>query len=264
MVRKLLIIFIFFSFITQTLTEDGLLSRLTLCDLFGFLAVVFYWIEHKEFRISKITFRAFFLCILLLVGGILGFDLLQTLSELVILAFLIMTFQTITNSFCTPKHWKSLIKIIAFTLIICVIVGFWDLYGPQFGIPTIFPARSEGEMKSGFRNAGQAGAYALMFLSILLPVRLSQAKYLFTKPEFNRLNLSIFAGIVFLFLTAKISGYIGFAAGYLLYFILKRKFLPVLVIGTIVILLVLLLPTLQKVSPSVYNRMEQKIQSRVI
>jgi O-antigen ligase len=264
MIRKLLITFIFLSFITQTPGESGLLSRLTLCDLFGFLAIIVYFISYKEISFSKLTFRALFLCILFLIGGFFGFDFSQTLTEIVILAFLIITFQTMVNSFSTPRQWKILIRVIAITLIACVVVGFWDLYGPQIGIPSIFPKRTAGEMKSGFRNAGQAGAYALIFLTILLPIRLSKVKLLFTRSEVNLLNISITAGIIFLFLTAKIAGYIGFAAGYLFYCILKRKFIPFLVIGGIGILLFLFLPSLQVISPSLYARMESKIQTRIV
>lgn len=265
MSRQFIIWFIGLSFITQTIGSSGIGGRVVLSDLFGFLSIVVFLTEQsRKFVKEDIFARMFFLGFLLIIGGAFGINPLRTLFEVIILLFLVVIYFIIVQNFSTEKRWQALIRLVAITFIACVIVGFYDLYGKIIGLPRIFPARTAGEMKSGFRNAGQAGAYGLMFLVILLPIQLSRAIKLF-KPKDRRLILwSIWLGGIFLFLTGKIAAYIGFAAGYVFYLILKRSFTSLFVIVAVAGLLVLLFPLLERVSPELYQRIDYKINARIV
>lgn len=265
MSKRFVILFICLSFITQTIGSSGVGERVAFSDIFGIMAIIAFIAERqKRAAGDRIVPRMFLLGLLVVVGGAFGVNVVRTFFETVILLFLAIIYYIIVHNFYSYKGWNQIIKLISYTLIACVLVGFYDLYGHSLGLPRIFPARTAGEMKSGFRNAGQAGAYGLMFLVILLPVRLSKAFDLFKPKEQRYINWAIWLGAIFLFLTGKIAAYVGFAGGYLFYLILKRNFTPILVIGAIAGILIAAFPLLERFSPELYQRINYKINARIV
>ena len=85
--------------------------------------------------------------------------------------FYLLIYISIESTFRSPKGLHQLISLFALTSLIASGTGIWDLISEVTALPRIFPPRNNGEVMSGFRNAGQAGAFILVALSVFLPYR---------------------------------------------------------------------------------------------
>ncbi|GEQ87204.1 hypothetical protein ULMS_27120 [Patiriisocius marinistellae] len=264
------IIFIFLSFITQTITEPGtnpILSRLTPSDIFGALGLLFgVTALTKGFTssssLSKVYQSSLFLIVCFFLPIMFSYNITGTLIESLILLFLILISVTIFQNF-KNNLLDSLFPILMYTMICASILGFYDLISSTIGLPRIFPKRTDGEALSGFRNAGQAGAYYLVMLSILIPLRYSSLYDLVSPRNRKILRVSIIISIIFIFLTGKIAAYIGLAAGILFFLLYKRNFKATFGVIFGVALLSILWVNLETLLPNLHNRVSKKYDSRV-
>ncbi|GAP67906.1 hypothetical protein BA6E_101352 [Bacteroidales bacterium 6E] len=206
------ILFVIMSFITQSMGESGILFRLTPPDIMGGLAILFFVLSGHWFRIDKFWYILFFI-FTLFVGGIFGLAFEKSLVEVIILLFLFLIFSVIIFHFNTLHGLRQLIFYIAIAAILASVFGLYDMAATIVGLPRIFPERAPGEVLSGFRNAGQAGAYFLVILSILIPIRSSQLISSFNINERRIINIAVVFSLIVFFLTGKIAAYIGFAVG---------------------------------------------------
>ena len=273
MVKKLLILFIFFSFITHTITEydpmgNPILGRLTYGDLFGILSLLFginLLAESLTFslKINKI-FLFFFILLLLFAIG-LPFSLIpvQTIIELLVHLFLfllgVLMFYVFKDSF-----FSSFIPTIMITSLIGAIFGFYGVLAQMFGLPTPFEMRTEGEAVAGFRNAGQAGAYFMVMITMLYPLLQSKLKYRLSNKYQKLLSISVIFSILFLFITGKIAGYIGFVIGISIYSIFFRNSKSIISISLMALVVFFLYSNLETINPILYKRLKYKIESRVV
>jgi hypothetical protein len=150
-----------------------------------------------------------------------------------------------------------------FTSIVASVIGVYDYLVPMVGFPRIFPARAGGEILSGFRNAGQAGAYFLVIVSILYPLRFSSLYKLLSSRHRKLLNISIVIALIFLALTGKIAAYIGIFVGFLGYAIMNRNFNTVFSMSILGFAGVLLFANLQDIAPNVHKRISYKYETRI-
>src|SRR5690606_12340739 len=220
--RFFIILFVLFSFITQSFGESGILFRITPPDIAGALAIGFYILSGRWFKFKKHWYISTFI-VALLIGGLIGLNITQSLIEVLILLFLFMLFMVLIAHFKTEDGLKELIYYFAWAGLLASVFGVYDFVSGFIGTPRIFPARTQGEILSGFRNAGQAGAYALVVLTVLIPVRVSKLFDFFNKKEKKIIRISLVSTIIFLLLTGKIAAYIGFAAGIIIFFFLQRN-----------------------------------------
>ena len=272
MVKKLLILFVFLSFITKSIggieSSNPILARVTFSDIFGALALLFgiqYLFKGliEANKITKLFTIALWFIILLFLLLPFSLNLQSTLIEILILLFLILVSILIFYLF-KDELSETIFPLIINTTIIAALLGFYDLAASTVGLPRLFDARNEGEVISGFRNAGQAGAYFLVFLSLLIPLNYSSLKSSLSLRYQKRLTLSIIISIIFLFSTGKIAAYIGLIIGLFLFFLQQRKFKFLFygIIMTIVLYVGFL--NLEKIAPNFNKRINYKIESRII
>ncbi len=250
------------SFITQTFADGGILKRITVADMFGSIAFIVFLGLNKFYSTSGYR-SAFFIVFAFAFGLFETANLGQTLTELLVLLFLVFSSITLYSVYRSPEGFIQLIHLIIYTGLITSFFGFYGFVAMVTGLPNIFPGRASGEIMSGFRNAGQAGAYILIFLTILLPFYFSSASKLLDKKHKFLLVLAIYCLIIYLFLTAKISSYIGFTFCILFSAVQRRRYGYVFIIVFVSGLIFLIWQNLESIAPAVFTRINAKIETRI-
>jgi hypothetical protein len=272
MLKKVLfILFVFLAFITQTIAEPGtnaILSRLTYSDIFGALGLIFgLKVLYTGFAVanrnSKVFQAALFMVFCFFLPILFSYNIQATVVECLILLFLVFVsisiFQLFKDDFIT-----GMLPLIMYTLITASILGFYDLYASTIGLPRIFPKRTDGEALSGFRNAGQAGAYYLVNLAILLPLRFSPIRKLLKTRDKKLLDITLGLALVFFLLTGKVAAYVGLLVGVFMYIVYKRNAKYIIMVLIAIIGLVAVWNNLEELMPDTYNRISYKYDSRVV
>lgn len=251
------------SFITRTYGDSGILARIAFADLFGALSIFFFMLSGSKLLVNSGLKGALVLLAAFVVGIFTTKALDATIVELLILFFLIMSFAVIYSLYKSEEGFYKLIMLIIYTSLLASLLGFYGFVAGVVGLPDIFAERASGEIMSGFRDAGQAGAYALIMLAILMPLKSSSLNKILSKKHSKLLNITIIATIIFLFLTAKIAAYVGFTFCLLFSALQKRRFGSFLLIAVIAGGIAIVWNNLESIAPDVYNRINLKFQSRV-
>lgn len=260
--RFFTVLFILTSFISRSLGESGILFRITPPDIFGAIAIFFFIFSGRGYNFGKYAYAIGFIFILFM-GGLFGLNFFQSLVEVLILFFLLMVFMTIVSHFDSQEGLKKLIVYIAWAGILASFFGIYDSAASMIGLPRFFPGRSQGEVLGAFRNGGQAGAYALILLAVLIPVRSSRIIDLFRPKQKQIINYSVILTIIFLFLTGKIAAYIGFVVGMSLYFLLQRNFKSFIMSFVVMVIFYFMFTNLESIAPDIAKRINNKYNTRV-
>ncbi|MCH3883134.1 MULTISPECIES: O-antigen ligase family protein [Tenacibaculum] len=266
MVKKILSLFIILSFFTRTLaaTSAGALGRITLADFFGALAIITFLAYNTKFKIPVLSVGNFMFVILVVPGIMASLAPQKTFLEVVILFFLFLVAVLLYNTFDSKKGLDELIFLFSLAGLIASVTGIWDTLAMFTSLPQIFPSRAAGEAISGFRNGGQAGAYMLVVLTMLIPLRGSSLFNTLVPKTKKTVKLSLIFSSIFLILTGKIAAYIGVGFGVFFYLILRRKFIMLLPLSLFLGLVVFLTPYVEVIAPMLYKRLNSKIQTRIV
>lgn len=250
------------SFITQTFGSSGLFTRITVADIFGLVAFSLF-AANFNFK-STAAYRGGFLIVLAFSVGLLASEQLgQTMTELLVLLFLVLSSITIYSAYRSYDGFLRLLRLVIYTALLAAFFGFYGFVASITGLPQIFPGRASGEILSGFRNAGQAGAFVLVMLTILMPLRFSSAAKQLDKKHQMLLSVAIYSSVVFLFLTGKIAAYIGFAFCIAFSALQKRQYGYVIALAFGGLIISLIWSNLETIAPAVYTRINTKIETRI-
>ncbi len=271
--KKFFTMFILLSFITRTIgtsnstTANTMGARITYADMFGFFGLLFgIPIIFKAFNFSQKFSKIYIGSIIMIASFLLpvyfSLNVRATLLENLIILFLALISMSIFYNF-KDSLFDYLFPALIVTTLIASFLGFYDIVASFTGLPRIFRARTDGEVISGFRNAGQAGAYFMVFLAILFPLRQSELKNKLSKRMQRYLNYAIFVSILFLFSTGKIAAYIGFVIGITLYLFKKRDVKNLLTIGFFSAVIFVVFLNLEQIAPILAKRINHKIKTRV-
>ena len=268
--QRVLALFICFSFITQTIVSEQLypvLARLTLADCFGLLALIigipsllqFTNIKDKSMTLYK---GAVVMVVLFALSACFSLNFFASFIEVGIILFLITLSVVLFLAF-RDKGIETLIPIVIYTSIIATTLGFYDLIASYLDFPRIFNPRNKGELLSGFRNAGQAGAYFLVMLTILIPVRLSGVYDMLSRKHKFLFHIAIVELVLFVFLSGKLAAQFGLIIGLLLLGILwyRSKLLKIAIMGLIGT--VFLFYSVKNILPETYTRLSNKYNDYV-
>ena len=271
MKRLFFIIFVLLSFITQTIAEPGthpVFSRLTYSDIFGLIGLMFginilFTGFVSASKISSIYKMALLLILCFFLPLFFSFNIESTIIECLILLFLILL------SVMLFQHFKDhlldiLFPVLIYTLLIASFLGFYDLAADPIGLPRLFPKRVDGEALSGFRNAGQAGAYFLVMLSILIPLRFSKLYRYLSRSNRIALSITFVLSLIFLFFTGKIAAYAGLLTGVVFYLLYKRNIKALIAVTVGIVLLALVWNNLETLMPQTFERVSYKFDARVV
>ena len=129
----------------------------------------------KSRQISWVYYGGILMVLMFFLPIMFSYNKLATIIESLIILFLILLSMSIFYQF-KEKLVSTILPLLIYTLLIASILGFYDVLASTVGLPRIFSARNDGEAISGFRNAGQAGAYYLVFLTMLIPLKYSILK----------------------------------------------------------------------------------------
>jgi hypothetical protein len=264
--RFFIFLFILVSFITRTFGgEDGLFSRIILADIFGFLALFIYIFFGNSFRTISRLQSSWILIASFSFGIIWSYFPIKSLFEIIILIFLVLLQITMVTYFNSKDRLQFLVRAFAWASLAGALIGLYDsLIAGSGGLPRIFPARARGEALSGFRNAGQAGAY--MYLSCLLLFSLYSSKMykIFTRNTQLLIATSLVISFLFFITTGKVAAYIGFVVSFFSYFIFKRNLKVLLSASSLIFVIGIIVINLETISPLLYNRLFQKVRTRVL
>ncbi len=258
-------LFILTSFITRTFGgDDGLFSRIIVADIFGAIAILIYFIDGKKYFSSNRINSAWILIAAFALGIFGSYFPLKSLFEVIILAFLVLIFNSIVSHYNTPEKFSRLIIAFAYATLIGSAIGLYDIFIGGHGLPRIFPERASGEAVSGFRNAGQAGAYMLIAIVTLFAFYNSQLFGLLNRKQRNLIRTTLFFSFLFFITTGKIAAYIGLLVSIFCYVIYKRNF-KVLVGTTLLVLIVgFVVIRFQAAAPLLYERLVRKVETRIL
>lgn len=252
-------LYVILSFIIVPLGESGLLGRITIPDIILLIAVVLL-------TGSKVIYAPRIKAPLFLVGtflatALLSLDAALSLAEILVMAFLMLGVLLVYNIY--HDNVKLLFLDISRAVILSLLVGLYDYFAPTVGLPRLFPGRAPGEIVSAFRNAGQAGAYVLIMITILLPVYLSSLKKSFNAADSTLINVGVVCGLIFLIISGKIAAYIGFFGGVIFLNIMQRNvkaLFSTVIIGAILGVIYI---NLEDISPELNKRIQSKIETRI-
>ena len=258
-------LFILTSFITRTFGgDDGLFSRIIVADIFGAIAILIYFIDGKKYFSSNRINSAWILIAAFALGIFGSYFPLKSLFEVIILAFLVLIFNSIVSHYNTPEKFSRLIIAFAYATLIGSAIGLYDIFIGGHGLPRIFPERASGEAVSGFRNAGQAGAYMLIAIVTLFAFYNSQLFGLLNRKQRNLIRTTLFFSFLFFITTGKIAAYIGLLVSIFCCVIYKRNF-KVLVGTTLLVLIVgFVVIRFQAAAPLLYERLVRKVETRIL
>ena len=259
-------LFILLSFFTRTLAPvgSGIMGRLTLADFFGIIAVALFFVYQRKIKVPSTSTSHLIFILLLLPGILVTASPMTTILELLILVFLFLISIIIYNLFNSVKGLEKLILLFAIAGLVASVTGIWDTFATFTPLPRIFPSRAAGEALSGFRNAGQAGAYMLIVLTALIPLRSSILFDKFSKKTRITVKYSLIFSTIFIILTGKIAAYVGLGFGLILFLILRRKFILLIPVLFFSGLVALIIPYAEVVAPAIYKRLNYKIQDRIV
>lgn len=265
-----LVLFILLSCITQSFAGKGgnaILARLTLSDVFGGLAILcgLNALVKSFFLVSKMSSvyqGAIFLLVCFFAPILFSFNVTASLIECLIILFLILISIKIFYEF-KDKFLTSLMPLIMVVSLFASFLGIYSYAASMTGLPEVFPSRAPGEILGGFRNAGQEGAYFLVLVAILFPLRRSSLYHLMDRKYRRLLNVSLLVAIVFLFLSGKIAAYVGLVFGVFLYAVMMRNAKTILSIAFFGVLLFGVYVNLEAISPKVYHRITKKYETRI-
>lgn len=250
------------SFITQSLSESGILYRITPPDIAGALGLFFFVLSGRSFNFSYNQPMILFI-ITLFIGGLVGLNFSQSIIEVVILLFLLLIFLVLVDLFGSVSGFCELIYYFSLAGILASGLGIYDYFSYIIGLPRIFPERAEGEIVSGFRNAGQAGSYAMIILAILIPAITSKVYSFFNNKQKRTLVISLVMVSLFLFLTGKMAAYIGFGIGFLLSLLMRRNYKTFLISLVVGLILFVVIQELPKIAPDINSRISYKYETRL-
>ena len=258
-------LFILTSFITRTIGgDDGLFSRIIVADIFGAIAILIYFIDGKKY-FSPNRINSAWLLIGTFALGIFGsYFPLKSLFEVIILAFLVLIFHTIISHYNTPEKFTRLIVAFAYASLFGSIIGLYDIFIGGHGLPRIFPERASGEAVSGFRNAGQAGAYMLISIVTLFAFYSSKLFELLNRKQRNFIRLTLIFSFLFFITTGKIAAYIGLSVSFFCYVVYKRNFKVLIGSALVAMLIGFIVIKFETAAPLLYGRLVRKVQTRIL
>ncbi|MFM2049025.1 MAG: hypothetical protein RI955_1573 [Bacteroidota bacterium] len=258
-------LFILASFITRTIGgDDGLFSRIIVADIFGALAILTYLLYGKRYISSPRVTSGWILIASFALGILWSYEPLKSSFEVIILLFLLLIYSTIISHYNSPSRFNKLIIAFAWASLLGALIGLYDSFIGGHGLPRIFPERARGEALSGFRNAGQAGAYMLISIIVLFAFYNSKLFFELNRKQKNLIRCSLLFSFLFFITTGKIAAYIGFVVSFLSYFIYKRNAKVLIGTAIVTIAITFVLINLENISPIIYNRLEQKVQTRIV
>ncbi|MBX3256039.1 MAG: O-antigen ligase family protein [Chitinophagaceae bacterium] len=252
-------IYVILSFIIVPLGESGLMGRITIPDIILVAAAVLL-LGSKRIYAPRMKVPLF-LVGSFLITAFLSLDVRLSLTEILVMVFLLIGIVVVYNVY--HQNFKLLFLDISRAIILSLVVGVYDFFAGGVGLPRLFPGRAPGEIVSAFRNAGQAGAYVLVMLTILLPVYLSSFKNSFKGADKMLINTGIICGVVFLFISGKIAAYIGFFSSIIFLNIMQRNVKALFSTVFIGAILGVIYFNLEDISPALNKRIQAKIESRI-
>lgn len=209
--RVLLVVSVLLAPVTLTWGEPGVgvMGRLALPDLFaaaGILAAV----ASGRLRGNRI-----FAAYLVFIGGI-GLGVLasravgQTLLEVGILAFLGVYFAALVSVFDGEGGWTTILVALALSLTWVSALGLADVLVRATGLSFLPTQPGRGVVGiATFRNSGQAGAFCLVALAVVIPARLQGVQRIVRRRSRWLLGVAPVVGLAFLLTTTKMAAIIG-------------------------------------------------------
>jgi hypothetical protein len=266
-----LYLFVLTSFVTRTSGEAGvgMMGRITVADIFSVFALFSFIILLLTTKI-KIHFPLilksfYFLMLTFFLGIFTSLNMSGTIMELIILFFLSLIFIVFISSHKNEKQFLNLLLIIAIASFLTSFIGIWDVMSVGLGLPRFFP-RDPTQYNlavSGFRNTGQAGAYILVMIAIIIALVWSPLYKLYTPKKKKFFKLSLVISILFLFLTVKVAAYIGFFIGMFFFALQKRNMKIVYFLSFFGLILFIVFLNLETIAPSLYGWMTFKVEDRM-
>jgi O-antigen ligase len=206
--------------ITWTMGDPSttIIGRFAVADVAGFaflgVALAHVILNRRELKFSMQTMAAALLVALLLLGMWVSRVPMQSLTEVLVLGFLVVIFFAWENVRLGEKELRTILHWwIVGTTVICLL-GMVDYLHFVIGTPQLFERVERLEYAATatatFRNTGQAGAYVMIVLFVALAYWAARGGFRWSKLW---VPLAMSAMALFLALTVKRSAIVGTLVG---------------------------------------------------
>ena len=217
------------SFYTHTIdlqSENLIVSRMTISDVFGGLAIVLF-VMIKLSKKSKKTFfpliykLSFLVCFGFLMSVITSLNVRSTIFETLIVLYLILLSYVLFELF--KKSIKQFSYLLTITCFFMSMIGLYDLVAVNNNWITVFENPSARHATSGFRYFAQAGNYSFTMLTIFIPLLYSEIDISLSKEFKIFLSVTIVLTVLFMIGSGAISIIISFGLGVVFFLIQNYK-----------------------------------------
>ena len=242
--------------------DAGLSGRVLWADLFGVATIVFTFLAVRP-RLNVIALGGICFVVALSPGILASANPLLTLAGFFIHLFLVLIFIAACQLIRTRDSFVSLLRAVAIATAFAAFVGIWENTTSATGLPSFFAPDDRNYRGATFRNSGQAGAYFMVALTILIPFRFSPLMKSALNSDRLLFNVAIGMTIICMLMTVKIASLIGIAVGAAGFAIYKQKAGFVLPVILLVGCLYWQAGNLASVFPVLADRVSSKVNTRL-
>lgn len=266
LIKTLLLGFIILSFYALPLDTSGghaIFGRTVAADFFGLLAAVVFLVSAVP-KSSNLVASAYVYCGCLIPGLLVSISPGQTLVDVVVHFFLVTVFMVGVSTFNDKRDFHLLLTAISVSATLAALSGIYENSTHLTGLPSIFPKLDLRDYKgASFRNSGQAGAFFMVMLTILIPSRYSSLGSELRPAAKKLVAFSIWSSAICMIMTVKIASLIGICVGVTL--LVLVRFRPSFAIPFLLFLLLLFgfSDSLGELFPRLKYRITNKTETRL-
>lgn len=263
--RWLFLGFVVASAYTHPINEYGtsaILGRMVWADVFGLATVVMAFLALRP-QFNLLATGAIIYVFSMVPGVAFSGSAILTIVEICVHFFLVLLFVSACEIITTRRDFVQLLRVFALTTLFAAVLGIWENTTFLTNLPSLFPEDERGFRAATFRNSGQAGAFYLVSLATLVPLRYGRLIKNVSSFDRRLIEFAIILSLICMIMSVKIAALIGCAIGFGGFAVYKRK------IGFVIplILVVFFFQTqsewLADQFPVLANRIEYKTRTRL-
>ncbi len=242
--------------------DAGVVGRVVWADLFGLGTVVLTFLILRP-RLDLVSLSAICYVASLAPGILLSANLPLTIVEICIHIFLILVFVSGCELIRTHEDLMALFRTLAIATLLAAIVGILENSTSITGLPSLFPGDIRSYRGATFRNSGQAGAFFMIALSILIPLRFGSLARGISVSDRRLFEITILVAALCMIMTVKIGSIIGIIIGGIGFAIYKQKISFIVPVLLVLGLLYSQSSRLAELFPTTAKRIEDKVSTRL-
>ena len=242
--------------------DAGVAGRVLWADLFGVAMVVFTFAAVRP-TLNVIALGGICFVVSLAPGILASANMPMTIVGFFIHLFLVLIFIAGCELIRTHDSFVSLLRAVAISTVVAAFLGIYENSTSLTGLPSFFAPDVRNYRGATFRNSGQAGAFFMVALTIIVPFRFSPLLRTVSNSDRLLFNVAIAMTVICMLMTVKIASLVGIAVGAAGFAIYKQKAGFVIPVMLFVGVLYWQSGNLASVFPVLADRVTTKVSTRL-